>query len=248
MLGKKLPTTCVTIYYHSIKRNDHQRFVRQMEVLKRLAQPISTEMEEILTGGVHCVAVTFDDGFSSVIENALPELIQRRIPATLFIPAGCLGERPNWIGDESQDDHDEVVMTEEEIRRLPKDLVTIGSHSTTHRNLRFLGEADLRKELIYSKDELQRITDEPVTLLSLPYGEYNEGVVEAARQAGYRQIFSSLPRLAGKKEYVIQRVPVEPSDWPLEFRLKILGAYRWLPFVLGLKRKLGVGKILRAIR
>jgi peptidoglycan/xylan/chitin deacetylase (PgdA/CDA1 family) len=208
-----------------------------MEILKRLAQPISADMTDILTDGGHYVAVTFDDGFQNIIENALPELIEREIPATIFIPTGYIGRAPDWIEDELQEDRYEVVMTEDKIKRLPREFITVGSHGVNHSNLRLLGEADLRRELIDSKSALQWITGRDITLLSIPYGEYDQKVVEAARQTGYQRIFSSLPRLAEEEEYIIQRVPAKPSDWPLEFRLKILGAYRWLPSILRLKRK-----------
>jgi hypothetical protein len=39
-------------------------------------------------------------------------------------------------------------------------------------------------------------------------------------------------------EFVLGRISVEPTDWALEFRLKLLGAYRWLPQAIALKRKL----------
>ncbi len=34
------------------------------------------------------------------------------------------------------------------------------------------------------------------------------------------------------------RVRVDPTDWPLEFHLKLMGAYRWLPMAIALKRRL----------
>ncbi len=29
-----------------------------------------------------------------------------------------------------------------------------------------------------------------------------------------------------------------PSNWPLEFHLKLMGAYRWVPMAIALKRKI----------
>ena len=60
------------------------------------------------------------------------------------------------------------------------------------------------------------------------------------REAGYEGLFAILPELAftDPQEFVTGRVGVNPSDWALEFRLKILGAYRWLPIVFSWKRKL----------
>jgi peptidoglycan/xylan/chitin deacetylase (PgdA/CDA1 family) len=209
-----------------------------MEELQKVAKAVNVDREDQQGDGFHDVRVTFDDGFQSFLENALPELIQRKIPVAVFIPTGYIGKEAEWIEDLTHEDRLERVMTEEQIKELPSELVIIGSHSVTHTNLKLLREEDLRRELIESKKELESITGRNVTLISLPYGEYDERVVEVARQMGYRRIFSSLSRLARRREYVVERVGVKPSDWPLEFRMKILGAYRWLPFTIGLKRRL----------
>jgi hypothetical protein len=65
-------------------------------------------------------------------------------------------------------------------------------------------------------------------------------VVKLAREAGYERIFSNLPTLAhlGKEEYVTGRVWMDPTDSRMELRLKVQGAYRWLPYAFALKRKL----------
>lgn len=240
-MGKKLPDMCVVLYYHAITRDDRPRFARQVDLIKRLAKPIPANTKETLTDGVHHVVVTFDDGFQSILENALPELIERRIPSTIFFPAGYLGRRPDWIKDESHEGRSEVVMTEEQIRDLPPEHILVGSHTMTHPNLNLLGEDEMRRELTESREELQRLTGRSITLLSFPFGEYDTRVVEMARLAGYEQLFGILPILSflEEKECVIGRVSVKPSDWPLEFRLKMLGAYRWLAWTHLLKRKLG---------
>src|SRR5207245_1160814 len=77
-------------------------------------------------------------------------------------------------------------------------------------------------------------------LFSFPHGSFNAKLVEWCREAGYERVFTILPTLAfsDPREFVTGRVSVEPTDWPLEFRLKLLGAYRWLPFGFGLKRKI----------
>jgi hypothetical protein len=64
--------------------------------------------------------------------------------------------------------------------------------------------------------------------------------VELARQVGYERIFSNLPTLAHVEqgEVVTGRVWINPTDSPLELRLKVQGAYRWLPYAFALKHKL----------
>ncbi len=64
--------------------------------------------------------------------------------------------------------------------------LTIGSHSWSHPNLARLGEADLREELVKSRDWLAaRFSLRFIPWLSFPYGSYSEGVVRAAAEAGY---------------------------------------------------------------
>ena len=43
----------------------------------------------------HCVSITFDDGCEEFIRCAVPELVARNIPATVFITTGNAGE-PFW--------------------------------------------------------------------------------------------------------------------------------------------------------
>ena len=54
--------------------------------------------EELGAGGPGepSVALTFDDGFASVAEEAAPMLAERGIPATVFCVAGHLGGLNDW--------------------------------------------------------------------------------------------------------------------------------------------------------
>jgi peptidoglycan/xylan/chitin deacetylase (PgdA/CDA1 family) len=248
MGGKKSQGTNTILYYHRIGQKDRYFFARQMDELNRFARAIPAHKEELPFDGRHYVGVTFDDGFQSVLENGLPELLQRKIPVTLFIPTGYMGQRPEWIENENHGDRSERVMTEDQIRGLPAEVVTFGSHTVTHAPLSRMSEKALRRELIESKETLEGVTGRRVTLLSLPYGMYDERVIQIAHEVGYQKVFSSDHRPIGKKDDVIERIPVKPSDWTFEFRLKILGAYRWLPFILGLKRRLYMSNALRNVR
>lgn len=238
--GKKLPGTCVVLYYHAVTSEQRSRFARQMDDLIRWAKPIAADIKNSLESNVHHAAVTFDDGFQSVIENALPELIQRNIPSTMFIPTGYLGRRAGWISEPGHQNHHEILMTADQLRELPSDLVSIGSHTVRHLNLPLLGEEEARRELCESRRKLEPIIGRDIKLLSFPYGKYNQKLVEWSRQVGYERVFTILPTLAFSmpEEYVTGRVSVAPTDWRLEFRLKLLGAYRWLPLAFAFKRKL----------
>ena len=242
LFGMEIPGTCVVLYYHSINSKHRNRFARQMDYIIQHAKPIPADIDTPLERGVHHAAITFDDGFQSVLENALPELVTRNIPFTIFVPTGYLGRHPEWITNPNSQDRHDVVMTKDQLRELSSDLITIGSHTVTHPRLTLQKEDEARKELFESRKELEYILGHNVTLFSFPHGEYNHKLEDLAEQAGYRRVFTILPKLAflEPKEYRTGRVHVTPNDWHLEFHLKLFGAYRWLPIVYILKRKMSL--------
>jgi hypothetical protein len=44
------------------------------------------------------MVTTLDDGYDTLLQNAVPELQKRKIPATIFVVAGRLGEYAGWPG------------------------------------------------------------------------------------------------------------------------------------------------------
>ena len=240
-LRRKKQARCVILYYHAITEKQRERFAHQMDELLRWAKPLAVDSINIPPDSNRCAGVTFDDGFVSVHENALPELRKRNIPATLFIPANCLGRRPPWISDTENSDSGEFIMSAEQLKTFKEDhLFSIGSHCCTHRNIKLLDDSEAKKEIFESKKILEDILKMEVNTLSFPHGAFNDRDVELAKQAGYQKVFSILPTLACRyaDEYVKGRVKVSPDDWPLEFRCKLCGAYRWLPLAYSLKRKI----------
>ena len=75
-------------------------------------------------------------------------------------------------------------------------------------------------------------------MLALPYGSSTANVIAAARRTGYERVFANipLPRKALRGSPLVGRIDVSPRDWPLEFRLKIDGAYDWLAVAIPAKR------------
>ena len=76
-----------------------------------------------LSAGRRYAAVTFDDGFVGVANQAVPELVQRNIPATIFVTSDLLGHNPGWPG------YPDRFMSLEELHQLPDDLIVLGSHT-----------------------------------------------------------------------------------------------------------------------
>ena len=131
-------------------------------------------------------------------------------------------------------------MSEEQLRSIPSGLVTIGAHTMTHPRLPSLTAGEAMREIRESKSRLEAILDTKVALFSFPFGAFNQRLIEQCQEAGFERVFTTLPAYAfsSPTEFVTGRVGLEVTDWPLEFRLKLLGAYNWLPLAFSVKRKL----------
>jgi peptidoglycan/xylan/chitin deacetylase (PgdA/CDA1 family) len=193
------------------------------------------------------VALTFDDAFANLIGNAFPELVQRGIPATVFVPSGNLGRRPAWRLGEGRRDASERVMTAEQVRGVASSrLFTVGSHTVRHATLTELADDELDHELTMSRVHLEGLTGASVDSIALPYGVYDGRVLDHARRAGYTRALSIEPMVyrVGESSFLMGRVRVEPDDWRVEFWLKLRGAYQWLALLRGFRhrrRQPGVG-------
>jgi peptidoglycan/xylan/chitin deacetylase (PgdA/CDA1 family) len=235
VLGQPPRSKCVVLYYHSVPASERRLFAQQLDVVVRHAQPIRTDEDDFdPASGRDCVAITFDDGFENFLTQALPELEKRNIPAAVFVIANGMNRE---FGSET---YAEKLLSLEQVRGLPSGLVTIGSHTLTHPMLTQLEESAARQEIQDSRTKLEAMLDRQVKQFSFPFGAFNERLMEFCREAGYERAYTTLPALAFERpdDFVVGRVRVDPTDWPLEFRLKLAGAYRWLPMVFSLKRKI----------
>jgi peptidoglycan/xylan/chitin deacetylase (PgdA/CDA1 family) len=239
MMGKRAPGTCVVLMYHAIPANQRERFARQMDLVRRFATPLRADSQVLLEASRNYIALTFDDGLSSFAENALPELEKRDIPVALFVVAGKPGTIPAWASYSSDAIPMERMLSEEQLRNLSRK-VLVGSHSFTHSMLTKLDSAEARYEIQESRRKLESILGHKVTLFSFPYGAFTDELVAYCKAAGYERVFTIVPVLAfsDPREFVSGRIHVDPTDWCLEFRLKIAGAYRWLPYAFEAKRTL----------
>jgi peptidoglycan/xylan/chitin deacetylase (PgdA/CDA1 family) len=233
LTGRSPRGSCIVIYYHSVDASEQARFAKQMDQLLSYAKPIAATETAELKPGTRYVAVTFDDGFKNFYDCALPELVKRVIPATMFVISDAIGKT---FGPEG---YPERVMSLEQLRGLPENLVTIGSHTMSHPFLPSINLDQAKREIALSRVHLEAQLHRSIALFSFPYGGFNQKLVEVCQEAGYQRVFSTLPYFAFKEpnEFVTGRVRVDPTDWALEFRLKLAGTYRWLPWAFELKRK-----------
>ena len=231
LVGGTTPSTTVVLYYHGVPDQFRDPFARQMRALVKRANPLSLSQISSCPAKGHHVLVTFDDGFRSVIDNALPALEECGVPAVLFVPTGWLGRPPAWGRLAGAGATTECVLSGDEVGKLAHhELLTFGAHSVSHPRFPDLSPDTAKAELSDAKHKLETATGKPVESFSFPHGAYTSEQVGWAREAGYQWLFSIAPTLlpTDPSSAVVGRFSVEPTDWALEFKLKLAGAYRWM--------------------
>lgn len=135
------------------------------------------------------VALTFDDGYASVLETAWPMLQRRGWPATLFVVTDSLTRELTFAWD----DHGRGpgadrfrLATSDELARAAADGLDLGSHTCTHPLLPSLDDDRLRHELRASRAALGDLLGREVTSFAYPTGAWDRRVRSATGAAGYR--------------------------------------------------------------
>ncbi len=100
---------------------------------------------------------------------------------------------------------------------------SLQSHSTNHRSLRGLGDAELEDEVAGSRSRLQALLGIPVEFFAYPYGHHDERVVTAVKAAGYRAAFSVLSGFNRRDvdRWRIRRLDVFGTDTPRQMLRKV---------------------------
>ena len=85
-------------------------------------------------------------------------------------------------------------MRWQELRELHQAGQVIGAHGWSHALLTHCNAKQLHSELLDARLTLEDKLGASITTMSLPGGRYNRHVLSACQEAGYTQIFTSIPR------------------------------------------------------
>jgi peptidoglycan/xylan/chitin deacetylase (PgdA/CDA1 family) len=119
------------------------------------------------------VVITFDDGWLTQYENALPILEQMGFTATFFVITQQVGRST-------------MYMNLSDLTTLQRAGMLIASHTRTHPNLTKTSDSQLRDEVLGSRQDLQKMLGVSADLFAYPYGSWDKRVAAAVQSAGYR--------------------------------------------------------------
>src|SRR4051794_26912253 len=195
-------------------------FEHQMEYLARHRRVVPlSELSCADSGGPIRVAITFDDGYRSVVTHAVPVLERHGFSATLFVATRWLGDRNRWDGE----DHPELdLMTEKELVQLAGRGFEIASHGHCHIDMSTRSRDAVREDIQASIQRISGLLGAPPRHLSYPYGRSSEIAREVVRDCGFAEAFALEWE---DRRFARSRTPVFPADTGWRFAFKSSGRY-----------------------
>jgi peptidoglycan/xylan/chitin deacetylase (PgdA/CDA1 family) len=124
-------------------------------------------------------------------------------------------------------------MNWDEARRLTSMGFEIGSHTVNHPILTNLTPAELARELVESKKEIEREIGRPCFSIAYPNGtraDFSPSVEAAVKAAGYEIAFTMVDGMNGPRTepFAIQRIGVPGHVAPIALRIRASGLHAML--------------------
>lgn len=162
------------------------------------------------------IIITFDDGFKTVNEYAIPVLEKYGFKSVLFLA-------PKYI-----EDRNEYYLTWDELKKLCDDeLISVGSHTYSHIDIRAVACTELLEELEKCDLAIRDNLGIESETICFPYGAFNKQAVSCIKEYGrYKYLVASFfgqTKIKHLEENLIQRIGISNDDTFEMFQRKVKG-------------------------
>jgi peptidoglycan/xylan/chitin deacetylase (PgdA/CDA1 family) len=241
-------TSGVILCYHGIGRRAAPEVVaadafrRQLDLLLERFRVVPVADLVASIGGAAAeplpVALTFDDGYKSVLEHALPLLRSLGLHATAYVLPGLWGRTASWPSDAPVEER--ALWDEADAKAWMAEGMGLGSHGSTHVDLSTASVDIINREVGDSKRELETSVGS-IEGFCYPWGRSSEVARQRVEQAGYRYAVASgySRHHTDADRYALGRITVDHDDTVDDLRMKLRGGYDWLDGVGRLRSKVG---------
>jgi peptidoglycan/xylan/chitin deacetylase (PgdA/CDA1 family) len=192
---------------------------------RRRVVSLASLLDGELDAGKPAVAITFDDGFRSVLTIAAPLLERFGLPATAFVTTRWLDASDGGGAThiEAASNAALELLTSADVQELGERGFEIGSHGHTHADLGRVSSSIVEAELVASVDWLESLLGKRPRYLAWPYGSSSLESEAVAKAVGFDAAFAF--NTPTRSRYSLARVPVYRLDGQLLFGLKTSGRY-----------------------
>lgn len=206
-----------------------RRFREQMDYLAAEGFRVVGLLEalELLDSGPvppRTIALTFDDGFADLRDEALPALARHRFRATVFVATAVTDGRASfrWYARQPP------VLGWDDVLELDREgTLRFEAHTVSHPNLLSVDYVTAAAEIEESKRELASRLGRPVSAFAYPAGLYGDRERRLVAAAGYAAAVSCEPgvNLPCTDRFELRRRQIDARDTLLDFRAKIGGGH-----------------------
>ncbi len=189
---------------HPDRLDGHLRVLRRLGLRGVPLVELVAAAERGEAGGL--VGLTFDDGYTDFLEQAVPVLARHGMRGTLYVVAGRLGGANGWDDGPRLD-----LLDADGVRAVAAAGHEIGSHTMTHVRLGGADPAVVAHEVTASRRVLEDVLQSDVPGFCYPWGDFDEAAAEAVRAAGYDHACVTGDYRPGDR-FTVPRSYVAPED------------------------------------
>lgn len=194
------------IMFHNVEniKNKKDRYSITKEELEEYILHLQSTGKKIANNIEECfldrnkVFITFDDGYKSIKNIVLPIMLKHNIPFTIFIVVDYIGK--------------DGYLTKEDLILLKKSgICKIGSHSISHPIFSELSIQEKKRELLESRDKLEKILNFKVEDFAFPYGSSFpvDKISKKLSKEIYKNVFLTTPLCLKKESKYIPRIDIK---------------------------------------
>jgi peptidoglycan/xylan/chitin deacetylase (PgdA/CDA1 family) len=223
--------------YHDVSPKPHpafrrysvtvNEFARQMRWLAvRGYQPIDMDALFAARSGRaplpgRPVLITFDDGFQSCVDHAVPVLESHGFTAMFYLVTGLMGASSRWMA--ADPGVDLPLISWDVARQLVAAGHQCGAHSVTHPSLTALEGERRRAELVDGRRRMEDELGRTVVHFAYPFGAYDASTREDVARAGYVTACSTRPGLSPPDDdlLALHRITVHGGEPFVTFRCRV---------------------------
>jgi peptidoglycan/xylan/chitin deacetylase (PgdA/CDA1 family) len=124
--------------------------------------------------------VTFDDGYQSVHQEALPVLRHCGMSATVFLTTGEKGIAKS--SDRLPSLSNRTMLSLKEVKEMQSCGIEFGAHTLTHPDLTSLPPGQAKAEISEARAILEDTLSAPIACFAYPYGRYDRRIREIVQR------------------------------------------------------------------
>jgi len=168
-------------------------------------------MRSATTYSKRTVAITVDDAFKSVYQNAWPKLKAAGIPLTIFVATDTIANNSSHY------------MSWDQLRELAAEGVTIAHHGASHMHYLSMSDEEILADLNRASAKFMTELGFSPTIFAYPYGEYDDRIKAVLLEAGIEIAFSQLsgPMPSNGDNLSLPRFPINERYGNIE-RFKLI--------------------------